>query len=670
MSLLRTFILFAILVPFSIFSNNDWKLYSPPQSSYDVSDIVSCGNSLFGLSDYSLVTSVDGVNWSYIFTDEFYITDLYSNGEQLIVIKSSNEVMVSLDNGLTFNTSGQLYSRSNSFIFKNIRFAISDSSLYAFDLNDSDYIEVCKTTNLLMPAATNDIFTLSHSGHDDRLLYTTNGYDWKTATLPIAGIIKSTDSLFILSPRNVSFIDDVYISKNAVDWVNVKDSTQFAALVGLRTLIQLKDDSWLGFTRKGKRITSDDGINWVSHSFTNDWLNPGYIVETDSLIIQQASLDCYYSTDNGETFNVHEQCNMRDVYSICSAGEIGLIGTKYCGLTSSNTGGCSWYELGTETNYVPGHDIAKGNGLYISVGSKGRWAFSTDAINWQIRNEEQLSDNSYGSSVSWSGEYFTWIGARNYPLKLEGDSWIACTTDSIIHIYCHVWGNGTMVGVGRSNLIYVGNDIKNLDILELPEEIKDLKAVHHNGTFFVAVGELGTILKSYNGRDWDKALNAPVTTCLNGVYWTGKEWCVIGDDGIILYSLDGESWTEDKIPNKDDLTSIGVHDSKLFIGGKQLYYKDIENDPVMSMMGKLKKVVEFKVTITGSRINIKTDLNGKLDVKLFDLKGREVFRSQGRDIVNGNVSIAIKNFNHASNVFIAELSSNGCNYRKQIIVLK
>lgn len=667
MNLLKTVLLLTLSLSSFSFSKSDWKLYSPPESSYDVENLVVCGDSFFGISNKSIVSSTDGNIWNYLLTEDRYFSDIYSDGEQLIAIKNDGEALVSVDYGETFFPSGKLSSFGRSFVFKDMRFAISDSGVFVFDSNDSDYVEVGKPDKLVMPAATKSIFTLSHSGHDDRLLYTSNGYDWKSATLPIAGIINCTDSLFILSPRLVSSIRDLYISRNAVDWINVRDSVPYSALAGLRTLTKLKDGYYLGFTRTGNKVTSKDGLSWVSQSFTNDWLTLRSLAATENLIIQKASLDSYYSTDNGETFEPYNLSNMRDVYSINSIGEIGFIGTKYEGLTSSSNGGSSWIQVKNDTNYVPGHDIALGDGKYVTIGSKGKWAHSTDAVNWEIEKEDYLSENSYGSSVSWSGDYFTWIGDLYYPLKYNGELWIPCTTDQLIPISCHVWGNGTMVGVGRSNLIYVGEDVENLDIVELPDNIESLKAVHHNGEFFIAVGDGGVIVKSQDGRDWTMCDNVPVSRCLNGIYWTGSDWYAIGDNSAVLFSEDGDNWRRSGFDVEDNLTTIGVYDSKLYIGGRQLYFKELNNIPVQSIKTEMKKTAPVKVSFVKNQIGVKADYNGKLKMRLFDLKGREIFRSKERGVVDGNVVFPLTNLSHASNLYIIDICGNNFSYRKRVI---
>lgn len=665
--------LFRFTLPFTIIlitlthSSTDWKLYSTLDSFRDVDDIVSCGNKFFGIFNYSIVSSIDGANWNYVLADSFYPIDLYSDGDQLMVIKSDREILVSDDVGKTFNSYGQLSSGWYSQIFKDIKFIISDSEIYAANINDTNFTKIETTPNLLLCASTKNVFTLSHSGHNDGLLYTTDGYEWNSTTLPIAGIINSTDSLLILSPRNVTFINDIYISINATDWINVRNSPQFGALAGLRKLTKASDGTWVGFTKDDKKVISEDGVNWVDSDFNIGNLSVNLLANNSEMIIVCGALGAYYSADNGKTFNPFLQSDQRDIYSIFSVDEIGLIGTKYSGLTSSDDGGKSWYQIKKDTPRLPGHDIVVGDGNYVSIGTEGYWAQSSNGVDWIIAVEDYLLENHGGSSVSWSGSYFTWIGHSYYPLKLNGDSWDPCTTEALVPIQCHEWGNGTMVGVGSSDSILVGEDIENLEIIKLFNNIKNLNAIHHNGDEFMAVGGEGNIIRSINGRDWEQMTDVPVLEDLYGVYWTGNKWYAIGDNGTLIFSIDGITWYKEDFPENDNLTSIGVYDSKLYVGGRNLYYKEIDVNPINAGKNHLVKQKSIEVSLIGKNIKINSDIKGALNVRVIDLKGREVIKMCNKKNVSGIITMSLENLNLSSNIYILDIRGENINYRKQIV---
>lgn len=60
---------------------------------------------------------------------------------------------------------------------------------------------------------------------------------------------------------------------------------------------------------------------------------------------------------------------------------------------------------------------------------------------------------------------------------------------------------------------------------------------------FVAVGKLGTILRSVDGRNWYQVSIVPTSANLNDVASTGGSFVAVGDGGVVLTSTDGVTWT-------------------------------------------------------------------------------------------------------------------------------
>lgn len=680
---MRTLTFIYLLCLFNLsFSETNWKLYATPYTeSLLMNKVVRSGNYFYGIRGKTLSTSVDGEDWNYLINDTSYIQDIYADGNRLFLIYSDGRTLISSNSGMTWRSGGGLppisnssYRYSNSIIFKDIKIAFSRTNLCISDFNDSSMQEIALGT-LSFSAATDDMLLV---GNMDTIYYTIDGYNWNKKILPTYGKINATKSYFIFTPGHHEFDDSVYISHDANEWINVTDSAQYNSLVRLERLTQLDDGSWFGLKGNGTNIISTDGNEWeLSYFGISSWYSTKYLITKDDFIMVAKSYTLYLSHDKGQTWNEVTSDIQSSIYSIGSAGNIGLIGLKYEGLTTSKDNGRTWQKkvIKDPNNPsfeidVPGHDIAVGDGKIVTVGGSGRWAQSTDCESWVYNQENYLIQNSSGSSLSWSGSFFTWFGRNYYPLKLEGDSWIPCTTETLVNTVCHVWGNGTMVAVGYSDTILVGEEMNNLEVHKLSQDIISLDAVHHNGEYFTAVGIDGTIISSPNGRNWTKASSVPTANRLKGICWTGNCWYAVGDGGTVLKSLDALHWTKDEFPEYDDLNSIGICGTKLFIGGGKLYFKEVSTTPISSSKNYLKKSNLVEISLKGDNLKINVPYDGMLKVRMIDIKGREIAVFHNTKTTAGNLLIPWKNKRYASNLYFLDIKGEQFEIQKRIISLK
>lgn len=71
---------------------------------------------------------------------------------------------------------------------------------------------------------------------------------------------------------------------------------------------------------------------------------------------------------------------------------------------------------------------------------------------------------------------------------------------------------------------------------------RSIRAVAHNGSTFVAVGQSGDAWTSDDGVTWN-ANHTGVSSNLNAIVWHNGLWVAVGDGGSVMTSPDGENWT-------------------------------------------------------------------------------------------------------------------------------
>ena len=116
------------------------------------------------------------------------------------------------------------------------------------------------------------------------------------------------------------------------------------------------------------------------------------------------------------------------------------------------------------------------------------------------------------------------------------------------------YGNGTWVAVGLLGTILSSEDGRNWGLQNADTE-NHLNAVVLGNDEFVAVGDSGTVLTSFNGSDWIKQ-SLRFSTNLLGVAYGNGQYVAISLDGIIVVSPDARDWLKvslDEIPIKLEL---------------------------------------------------------------------------------------------------------------------
>ena len=117
--------------------------------------------------------------------------------------------------------------------------------------------------------------------------------------------------------------------------------------------------------------------------------------------------------------------------------------------------------------------------------------------------------------------------------------------------------------------------------------IEQLEAVATSGDQFFAVGDIGRIIKSTDGINWETVESPVNNKRLADITCTGSEFIVVGDDGTILTSYDNATnWGEQTSGTGEDIHSVAWSGTKLVAvgsGGTVLYSDGVGNWEVVQL---------------------------------------------------------------------------------------
>ncbi|MEP7043177.1 MAG: hypothetical protein ABI843_08935 [Dokdonella sp.] len=201
------------------------------------------------------------------------------------------------------------------------------------------------------------------------------------------------------------------------------------------------------------------------------------------------------------------------------------------GLVHASANGIDW------SNYFTGdisfwRGIATNGSIYVGVSDNGSIWASSDARIWQQQTAypEQFFD------VIWDGSKFVAVGG-NWFGDGSGDSAILTSADGV------TWDE--RYSSTATPLLF---------------------AVEWNGSEYVAVGRLGTVITSVDALQW-QAGSLGSSATVRGVAWGGDRFAAVTEAGSILTSSDGSSWTEVRAEDGYVLFDITWFNGSFVAGG-------------------------------------------------------------------------------------------------------
>jgi len=206
---------------------------------------------------------------------------------------------------------------------------------------------------------------------------------------------------------------------------------------------------------------------------------------------------------------------------------------------------------------------------FVAIGSSSVFATSSDGISWQV-DTVGFSQTSNFNSIQVVG-----VGTSNLLVAAGTAGKIIRATDSgsVISSWTKipleediivlgigavgrvgsaytgtfnqiVYSNSvnTWVAVGAGGSIFIGNGISTSSFVSrYSETLSDFNSVVFGNTYFVAVGNNGTIRTSDTGTIWENTAS-PVTNNLNKIIYVNGDFIIVGNQGIILKSINRDNY--------------------------------------------------------------------------------------------------------------------------------
>jgi len=225
-----------------------------------------------------------------------------------------------------------------------------------------------------------------------------------------------------------------------------------------------------------------------------------------------------------------------------AVGDAGYIGTS--------TDGRSWNTIDPAPTTSGLYGAAWLNGRFYAVGETGIILTSVDGLDWVVATTPAYSFDM--ESITWNGgsgtdSLYVATGYGMVFTSTDGDTWVEAATPPTGFNISVAWGGGAancFVAVGLSNNIFSSPNGETwtrrfMDADPVYAQL-DLSEVVWTGTYFVAVGQKGTILVSEDGAAWSMVASG---ADLRGLAHDGSRFIVAGDNGRIVISSGGaDTW--------------------------------------------------------------------------------------------------------------------------------
>jgi len=200
----------------------------------------------------------------------------------------------------------------------------------------------------------------------------------------------------------------------------------------------------------------------------------------------------------------------------------------------------------------PLHAIAHNGTRYVSIGTGGLIAYSTDLNAWTVATS--VTTNLL-EGLTYGGGKFVAVGEKGTVVtSTDGISWTAQTSGNTNDLKSVAYGNSTYVAVGSKGTVITSSDGTTWTTRTFDNV--DLRAVAFGNSKFVAVGTSGTIwVSTSNGVGWND-YTWPTGLALNAVIYANSKYVAAGENGLVLTSSDAVSWAQFSVPIEEDFHSL------------------------------------------------------------------------------------------------------------------
>jgi photosystem II stability/assembly factor-like uncharacterized protein len=522
---------------------------------------------------------------------------------------------------------------------------------------------------------------------------TNGGINWSTLS-GYANLyqINFADSLFGMTVANGG---QVIVTTNAgYEWFD-KSITTVPNLNSVYVLSQ--NTAWVcGYTN-----TSLVGVIFKTTNFGNNWdslpINIGAILNKISFFGSSFGITVgnagviSASTDGGNSWQMKSQgsINSLDEIQIVDSS-IGFAVGFHEVLKSTNRGE-TWFSVAAPTYNC--------QSLYFVTGSTG-YVGGTNYLSRTTDGGVNLINQFYNipipNGTSIYGLYFqnvlSGFAVCNSGLFLKttngGTNWSIITMPTSNHLFeikFTSFTNGFIAG-------YNGTVLKTTNSGDTWVIVRNISGQHLYGISFadsnvgIAVGKSGLITKTINGGlNWSTQTSG-TSKDLNAIkYLGGNIWIAAGIEGTVLFTSNGgNNWFTQPQKTKNNLLSISTRDSSFYIAG---YYGTILSSSIGSLVTNIslssseipKEFMLYQnypnpfnpVTTIKFEVPQRTASNNiNIQLKIFDLLGREIITLFDRKVGSGTYEVEWDASSFSSGIYFCRLAADDYTQVKKMVLLK
>ena len=287
---------------------------------------------------------------------------------------------------------------------------------------------------------------------------------------------------------------------------------------------------------------------------------------------------------------------------VYGGGRFVTVGTR--GQAAISTNGTDWSPGGANTLRTL-YGLAYGNGAYVAVGASGVVFTSSDGTTWSPQNTD-TSAHLY--HVNYGNGLFVAVGSGGTVLSSpNGITWTPRGNGATNQWEACAFGNGTQVLVGyrtQSPGSYTRSGaapgLSNWDVRDTGASYY-LSGLTFGAGKFVACGYAGTVQSSTNGVNWTSPTNAG-NAWLNFTTYDHNTFMAVGEMGVIKSSTNGVNWTNRYALSGATLngiayannTWVAVGNSSRILQSDPLTAAAIPTQPLLTEAVKVGSVFSFK----------------------------------------------------------------------------
>jgi hypothetical protein len=398
------------------------------------------------------------------------------------------------------------------------------------------------------------------STHFDRIAKGSNG------SFIGPGFFQSNSSVWTwLGDRN--FND---VAAGAGVFVGVSDSGMISASddgvqwspVLTTSLENFRSVTWTGvefiaITDSGRLAFSSNGYRWKMLGFFRQygsgcWDGSQYVIVGDGGIIT--------TSPDAKWWTAERNPRTDRLYAVTSGGGM-LVGVGEGGCIVSSQDGRSWQNRSLPCSWSL-LDVHWSGSAFWAVGSDGIILTSANGMDWTISSPGLMS-----ASV-WDGSRYLAFSGKNVIQSLDGNQWTPLsTTSASFTINDLIWTGSYFIAVGNSATVLRSTDgvTWTQATFNGTASIPSFISVAFSGSTLLAVGNNGYHARSTDGLTWTRYASG--YTGLADVLWDGARFLAAGSFGV-YQSSDGIAWQSIySTGGSHSLSSITWNGSKYFAAG-------------------------------------------------------------------------------------------------------